>query len=63
MKTGFLIFPYYLLYEFAVPILEALGLLALLISIFFYDIDFNYLAIGSAFVYLFYISITLISVF
>jgi hypothetical protein len=42
---------HYLLYEFAVPILEALGLLALLISIFFYDIDFNYLAIGSASTY------------
>jgi cellulose synthase/poly-beta-1,6-N-acetylglucosamine synthase-like glycosyltransferase len=34
-KTGLLIFPYYLLYEFAVPILEVLGLLALIVSIFF----------------------------
>jgi len=29
----------------------------------FFDINYHYLSIGSAFVYLFYISITLISVF
>jgi cellulose synthase/poly-beta-1,6-N-acetylglucosamine synthase-like glycosyltransferase len=62
-KTGFLIFPYYLLYEFAVPILEILGLIVLTIDLLFFNINYDFLLIGSAFVYLFYISITLISVF
>ncbi|TDE28849.1 glycosyltransferase family 2 protein [Flavobacterium ranwuense] len=62
-KTGLLIFPYYLLYEFAVPILEILGLIVLTIDLFFFSINYDFLLIGSAFVYLFYISITLISVF
>jgi cellulose synthase/poly-beta-1,6-N-acetylglucosamine synthase-like glycosyltransferase len=62
-KTGLLIFPYYLLYEFAVPILEILGLIVLIIDLLFFNMNFEFLLIGSAFVYLFYISITLISVF
>lgn len=62
-KTGLLIFPYYLFYELAVPVLETLGLIALLLNIMFFDINYHYLSIASAFVYLFYISITLISVF
>lgn len=62
-KTGLLIFPYYLLYEFAVPILEVLGLIVLTIDLLFFNINYDFLLIGSAFVYLFYISITLISVF
>ncbi|WP_338648000.1 glycosyltransferase [Flavobacterium sp. KS-LB2] len=62
-KTGLLIFPYYLLYEFAVPILEILGLITLTVDLLFFNINFDFLLIGGAFVYLFYISITLISVF
>lgn len=62
-KTGLLIFPYYLLYEFAVPILEILGLITLIIDLLFFNISYEFLLIGSGFVYLFYISITLISVF
>jgi cellulose synthase/poly-beta-1,6-N-acetylglucosamine synthase-like glycosyltransferase len=62
-KTGILIFPYYLLYEFAVPILEILGLIVLTIDLLFFNINYEFLLIGSGFVYLFYISITLISVF
>jgi cellulose synthase/poly-beta-1,6-N-acetylglucosamine synthase-like glycosyltransferase len=62
-KTGLLIFPYYLLYEFAVPILEILGLIVLTIDLLFFNINYEFLLIGSGFVYLFYISITLISVF
>ena len=62
-KTGLLIFPYYLLYEFAVPILEVLSLIALIIDLIFFDMNYEFFLIGSSFVYLFYISITLISVF
>lgn len=62
-ETGLLIFPYYLLYEFAVPILEILGLIVLIIDLIFFDMNFEFFLIGSSFVYLFYISITLISVF
>lgn len=62
-KTGFLIFPYYIFYEFAVPILEIIGLIVLIVDVIFFDINYNFLFIASLFVYLFYISITLISVF
>lgn len=62
-KTGLLIFPYYLLYEFAVPVLEILGLIVLTIDLLFFNINYEFLLISSTFVYLFYISITLISVF
>lgn len=61
-KTGLLIFPYYFLYEFAVPIIEIGGLITLIIDLFFFNLSYDFLLIGGGFVYLFYISITLISV-
>jgi hypothetical protein len=61
--TGFVILPYYIFFEFAVPILEVLGLTVLTIDLLFFDINYNFLFIASTFVYLFYITITLISVF
>lgn len=61
-KTGFLIFPYYIFYEFAVPILEVIGLLVLICDIIFFDVNYHFLFMASLFVYLFYIKITLISV-
>jgi cellulose synthase/poly-beta-1,6-N-acetylglucosamine synthase-like glycosyltransferase len=61
--TGLVILPYYLFFEFAVPILEVLGLVVLTLDFLFFSINYNFLFIASAFVYLFYIAITLISVF
>lgn len=61
--TGLVILPYYLFFEFAVPILEILGLIVLTLDFLFFSINYNFLFIASAFVYLFYIAITLISVF
>lgn len=61
--TGFVIFPYYIFYEFAVPILEVLGLIILAIDIIFFEVNYNFLFFASISVYLFYISITLVSVF
>ncbi|TRX40792.1 glycosyltransferase family 2 protein [Flavobacterium restrictum] len=60
--TGFLVLPYYIFFEFAVPILEVIGLLVLLVDFFFFNINFPFLLVASGFVYLFYITITLISV-
>jgi cellulose synthase/poly-beta-1,6-N-acetylglucosamine synthase-like glycosyltransferase len=62
-KTAFIIFPYYLFFELAVPVLELLGLIVLALDFLFFDINYNFLLIISVFVYLFYITITLISVF
>jgi cellulose synthase/poly-beta-1,6-N-acetylglucosamine synthase-like glycosyltransferase len=62
-KTGFIIFPYFIFCEFAVPILEVLGLIVLTLDILFFGINYNFLLIVSVFVYLFYVSITLISVY
>jgi cellulose synthase/poly-beta-1,6-N-acetylglucosamine synthase-like glycosyltransferase len=61
--TGLIIFPYYVFFEFAVPILEIIGLIVLIIDILFFDINYNFLLIASSFVYLFYITITLVSIF
>ncbi|MBF2709879.1 glycosyltransferase family 2 protein [Flavobacterium soyangense] len=62
-KTGFIIFPYFIFYEFAVPILEVLGLIVLGIDIIFFEVNYDFLFFTSLSVYFFYISITLISVF
>nr|WP_294935566.1 glycosyltransferase [uncultured Flavobacterium sp.] len=61
-KTGMLAFPYFVLFEFAVPVLELLGLIVLLLDFLFFDINYDFLLIVSVFIYLFYTTITLISV-
>lgn len=61
-RTGFLIFPHFLLFEFLVPILEAIGIVVLLLSFFLLDIDYNNLILISLFVYFFYLSVTLFSI-
>lgn len=60
--TGFMIFPYFVFYEFLVPILEVVGLLVLIADILFFNVNYEFLIIASCFVYLFYITITLASV-
>lgn len=61
-RTGMLAFPYFVLFEFAVPILELTGIIVLLLDLLFFDINYEFLLIVSVFVYLFYTTITLISV-
>ncbi|MES2545038.1 MAG: glycosyltransferase [Bacteroidota bacterium] len=62
-KMAFVIFPSFLIFEFAVPILEILGLIVLLLDVIFFQINYEFLIIVSSFVYLFYILITLSSVY
>lgn len=62
-KTGLIIFPYFVFFEFAVPILEIIGLIVLILDFIFFDINYSFLLIVSVFIYLFYIAITLISIF
>lgn len=61
-RTGLLAFPYFVLFEFAVPILELIGIIVLILDLLFFDINYEFLLIVSVFVYLFYTAITLISV-
>lgn len=61
-KTAFLVLPYFFSFEFLVPIIEFLGIITLIISFFFGQIDFQYLLIITAMIYLFYFSITVISI-
>ena len=61
--TAFIILPYYILCEFAVPILEVIGLFFLAMDIAFFGINNSFLLIISITVYLFYIFGTLISVY
>ncbi|PZD79470.1 glycosyltransferase [Mesonia sp. K7] len=63
-KTGFLIFPYYFLYEFLTPIIELMGVIVFFFVIPFLDIgvDYSFLLWISIACYLFYISITMLSI-
>lgn len=61
-KTGLLAFPYFVFFEFAVPILEVIGLTVLVLDLLFFDINYHFLLIVSVFIYLFYTAITLLSV-
>ncbi|KGO96987.1 glycosyltransferase family 2 protein [Flavobacterium enshiense] len=61
-KTGLLAFPYFVFFEFAVPVLEVIGLAVLLLDFLYFDISYNLLFTASVFIYLFYTTITLLSV-
>ncbi|WP_223681564.1 sulfatase-like hydrolase/transferase [Flavobacterium hibisci] len=61
-RTAFLIFPYFLFFEFLIPILEVIGAIVLILCfIFFHEdyVNFIYLTLT---VYFFYIIVTFISI-
>lgn len=62
-RTGFLIFPYFFAFEFLVPILEFIGVLVLILCFIFLDINYTYFLYLTLTVYLFYLIITIISIF
>lgn len=62
-KTGLLAMPHYLFFEFMVPIIELTGVIVLLLDIFFFGLNYDFLLIVSLFIYLFYTCITLISIY
>lgn len=61
-KTGFLILPFFLIFEFLVPIIELLGIIAMVIIFLNKSLNFYNLAIIGFSVYIFYLLITLISI-
>lgn len=61
-RTAFLVLPFFFSFEFLVPIIEFIGVITLISSLVFGIIDFQYLLIISLLVYLFYLSITIISI-
>ncbi|MDL2142121.1 glycosyltransferase [Flavobacterium tructae] len=61
-RTAFLVLPFFFSFEFLVPIIEFIGILTLIFSFIFGMIDYQYLLIISLLVYLFYLSITIISI-
>lgn len=61
-RTGFLIFPYFFAFEFLVPILEAIGLIILIISFFYLNINYESFLYLTIAVYLFYLNLTIISI-
>lgn len=61
-KTAFLILPFFFVFEFLVPIIEFLGIIALIIAFINNSINVEYLLTVGLFVYLFYLLITLISI-
>ncbi len=66
-KTGWLALPYFFFFEFLAPILEAFGVVLIVISLIlskFYPgfINFDFLLWSMLFIYFFYINITIISI-
>lgn len=61
-RTAFVVLPFFFSFEFLVPIIEFLGVITLVVSLVFGLVDFQYLLIVSTIVYLFYLSITIISI-
>ncbi|MGO4905242.1 glycosyltransferase family 2 protein [Flavobacterium sp. W20_MBD1_R3] len=61
-KTAFLILPFFFFFEFLVPIIELLGIIALTIGFINHSVNIEYLITVGLFVYIFYLMITLISI-
>ena len=61
-KTAFLILPFFFVFEFLVPIVELLGIIALIIGFLNHSVNIEYLVTMGLFVYIFYLLITLISI-
>lgn len=61
--TGLLSFPYFVLYEFFIPIISIIGFIAFLLSVLLYDINEEFYIYVTTFVYLFYTFITLAAVY
>ncbi|MFL9831578.1 glycosyltransferase family 2 protein [Flavobacterium sp. ARAG 55.4] len=61
-RTGFLIFPYFFAFEFLVPVLEVVGLIVLILSFFYLNINYDSFLYLTMAVYLFYLNITIISI-
>lgn len=62
-RTAFLILPYFFWFEFMVPIIEVIGLITIVIAIVFQFINMNFLLWATLAIYLFYLLITLVSIF
>jgi cellulose synthase/poly-beta-1,6-N-acetylglucosamine synthase-like glycosyltransferase len=62
-RTGLVTIPHYFVFEFFVPILELLGLIVLTLDIIFFSVNYEFLLIVSLFVYFFYTTLTLISIY
>ncbi|KAF2508474.1 glycosyltransferase family 2 protein [Flavobacterium zhairuonense] len=61
-RTGLLVLPFFFSFEFLVPIIELIGVIILIASFILNIINYQYLLIVSLLVYLFYFSITIISI-
>ncbi|WP_026705507.1 glycosyltransferase family 2 protein [Flavobacterium soli] len=62
-KTAFLILPYFFAFEFMVPILELIGVIVIIACFFFLDFNYEFFLYLTLLVYLFYLTITIISIF
>jgi cellulose synthase/poly-beta-1,6-N-acetylglucosamine synthase-like glycosyltransferase len=61
-RTAFLIFPYFFAFEFLVPILELIGIIVLIASFIFLNINYEAFLYLTLSVYFFYLNITIISI-
>lgn len=61
-RTGNIAFPYFVFFEFAVPIIEVIGMIVLFVNLLYFNVDYSNMFFIALAVYLFYTSITLMSV-
>lgn len=62
-RTGLFIIPYFFAFEFMIPIMELVGLIATLSSFILFEVNFLFFFYISALVYVFYLFLTIVSIF
>lgn len=62
-RTAFFIMPYYIAFEFLIPIMELVGILTTLLFFIFYKVNFLFFFYITSLVYLFYLILTIVSIF
>lgn len=62
-RTAFFIIPYFIAFEFLIPIMEVVGIITTLLFFIFFKINFLFFFYITLLVYLFYLILTIVSIF
>lgn len=62
-RTAFFILPYFIAFEFLIPIMEVVGILTTILFLVFFDVNFLLLLYLSSVIYIFHLILTIASIF
>jgi cellulose synthase/poly-beta-1,6-N-acetylglucosamine synthase-like glycosyltransferase len=62
-RTAFFIMPYFIAFEFFIPIMEVLGIITTLLFFIFFEVNYLFFFYISLLVYIFYLILTIVSIF